>query len=112
MPGQALDMTMKTGTGEVIPGHNHILTDIAVQVTMTHMEAAPGYDTKIVAITPGVAHDAQVPHTGVTAIDPTATHHMNPTADHMHTDIPHPTTPEINIDHIHIHSTNHQDRFA
>ena len=42
MPGQALGNAMKTGTGEVIPGHNHILTDTTDQVIMIHIEAIPG----------------------------------------------------------------------
>ena len=51
-PGQVPDTTMKTGTGEVIAGHSHIFTDIAAQVIMTHIEAAAGHDTGIIATTP------------------------------------------------------------
>ena len=57
---------MKTGTGKVIPGHNHIFTDITDQVIMTHTEATPGHDTGIITTTPEVAHDAHVLHTGIT----------------------------------------------
>ena len=110
MPGQAPDTTMKTGKGKVIPGHNHIFTDITAQVAMTHIEATPCHDTGIITITQGVAHDAQVPHTWVIVIDPTTTHHINPTADHLHTEVPLPTTPEIKVDHVHIHPTNPQDK--
>ena len=74
MPGQVPDTIMKTGTGEVIPGHNHIFTDITAQVIMIHIEAIPGHNIGIVATIPGVAHDAQVPHTGGIAIDPAMTH--------------------------------------
>ena len=112
MSGQAPDTTMKTGTGKVIPGHSHIFTDITAQVIMTCIEAASGHDTGIVTITPEVAHNAQIPHTGVTAIDPTMTHHTDPTADHPHTKVPHPTTPEIKVDHIHVHPTNPQDEIC
>ena len=84
MPDQAPDTTMKAGTGEVVPGHNDIFTDIAAQVIMTHIEATPGHDTGIIATSPGVAHNAQVPHTWVTAIYPATTHHIDPTADHPH----------------------------
>ena len=61
-PGQVADTTMKTGTGKVIPGHNYIFTDIAAQVIMTDIGATLGYTTGIIATTPGVAHDAQIPH--------------------------------------------------
>ena len=58
MPGQAPDTTMNTGTSEVITGHNYISTDTAAQVIITHIEAIPGHDIGIIAITPGVVHDA------------------------------------------------------
>ena len=106
MPGQVQDTTMKTGTGKVIPGHNHIFTDITAQVHMTHIEAAPGHNTGIIATTPEVAHNAHTPHTGITAINPAMTHHINPTADHPHTEVPQPTTHEIKVDPIHVHPTN------
>ena len=78
MPGQAPDTAIKTGTDKVIPGHNHILTDTAAQVDITHIEAIPGHDTGIIATTPGVTHDSPVPHTGDIAIDPAMTHHIHP----------------------------------
>ena len=74
---------------------------------MTQMEAAPGHDTGIIATTPGLAHNTQVPHTGVIAFNPVATHHINPTTDHPHTEVPHPTTLEIKVDLTHVHPTNH-----
>ena len=112
MLGQALDTTMKTGTGTVVPGHNHIFTDITAPVIMTHIEAIPGHDIGMIATTPRVAHYTQVPHTGVIAINPTVTHHINPNADHKCTEVPHHTTPEIKVDHIHVHSTKPQEKIC
>ena len=109
MPGQPPDTSVKTGTGKVIPGHNHIFTDIAAQVIMTHIEATPGQDTDIIATTRGVACNTQVPHTGVTAINPTTTYHIDPTADNLCKEVPHHTTPEIEVDHVHIHPTKPHD---
>ena len=77
---------------------------------MTHIEATPGLNTGIIATTPGVTHNAQVPQTGVIAIDPAMTHHIIPTANHQHTVVPHHTTPEIEVNHIHVHPTKTQDK--
>ena len=87
-PGQVPDTTMKTGTGKVIPGHNHIFTDITAQVVLIHIEANPGPNTGIIATTPGAAHNAHIPHTEITAINTAMTHHTDPTADHLHTEVP------------------------
>ena len=106
-PDQVKDTTMKTGTGKIVPGHNLILTDITAQVIMTHTEATPGHDIGIIAATPGVANDTHAPHTEIKAIDPAMTHHTNPTTDHPHI-VLQLTTPEIIVDHIHIHPTNPQ----
>ena len=95
---QVQDTTVKTGIGEVIPSHNLIFTDIAAQVGMTHTEAAPGHDIGIIAAIPAVTHDAHAPHTEITDIDPTATHHTDLTADHPHIEVPQLTTPEIGVD--------------
>ena len=81
MPGQAPNITVKTGRGKDGPSHNHIFTDTAVQVFMIHIEAVPDHNIGIIFTTPGVAHDAQVPHTGVIAITLTMTHHIDPTTD-------------------------------
>ena len=81
-------------------------TDTAVQVIMTYIESNPGHDTGIIATTPEVAYDAHVPHTKNTAIDPTVTHHIDPTTHHPHTEVPQPTTPEIEVDPTHVHPTN------
>ena len=70
VPGQVQDTTIKTGTGKVISHHNDIFTDIAAQVIMTHVEAAPGHDTGIITTTLEVAHNAHAPHIETTAIDP------------------------------------------
>ena len=99
---------MMTGTGEVIPGHSHVSTDTAAQVNMIHIEAIPDHDIGIIATNPEVAHDAPVPHTGVIAIDPTMTHHIDHTTDHLYTEAHH-TTPEIKGPHIHAHPTNPHD---
>ena len=44
---QVQDTAMKTGTGEVVPGHNLIFTVTAAQVVMTHTETAPGQNIVI-----------------------------------------------------------------
>ena len=82
MPDQVQGTTMKTGTGEVVPDHNLIFTDITVHIIMIHTEASPGHDIGIIAVTPGVAHDAHAPHIEITAINPAMTHHTNLIADH------------------------------
>ena len=103
---QDQDTTMMTGTGEVIPGHNLIFTDVTAQVIMTHIEATPGHDIGITAATPGVAHDAHTPHTEITVINPTMIHHTNIITDCPHIKAPQLTTPEIIVDPVHIHPTN------
>ena len=100
---------MKTGTGKVIPGHSHISTDTRAQVVMIHIETILGRDIGITDTIPEVAHDAQVPHTGVIAIDPAMTHHTEHTADHLCTEAHHHTTPESKATHIHVHPTNPED---
>ena len=45
-------------------------------------------------------------HTEITVINPTTTHHINHTTDHPHTEVPHHTTPQIEVDPTHIHPTN------
>ena len=77
---------------------------------MFHIEAVTGNNIGIITSTQGLAQDAQVPHTGVIAINPTMTHHINPTADHPQTEAHHHTTPETKVTHIHIHPTNPQDK--
>ena len=99
---------MKTGIGEVIPGHSHISTDTAAQVVMIHIDAIPDHNIGIIATTTGIVHDAQLPHTGVIAIDHTMTHHIDHTADHPDTEAHH-TSPEIETAHVHIHPTNPHD---
>ena len=49
-------------------------------------------------------------HTGVIAIKPTMTHHINLTADHLHTDTHNHNIPETEVAHIHVHLTNPQDK--
>ena len=107
-PDQVQDTTVKTGTDKMIPGDNLIFTDIAAQVIMTHTEATPGHDIGIIAATPGVAHNAQAPHTEITAINPATTHHTDPITHHPHIEVLQLTTPEIVVDHIHVHPTNPQ----
>ena len=97
---------MKTGTGEVIPDHNLIFTDITAQVVITHTEATPGHDVGIIAGTPGVAQNGHAPHKEITVIGPATTHHTDLITDHPHIEVPQLTTPEITVDHIHIHPTN------
>ena len=75
MPDQVQGNTIKTRTGEVIPDHNLIFTDITAQVIMIHAEAAPGHDIGIITSIPGITHDAHTPHIEITAIDPAETHH-------------------------------------
>ena len=109
MPGQAPDTAAKTGNGKVIPDQNHIFTDTTAQVIMIHIEAIPDHNIGIIITIPGVAHNAQVHHTRVIAIDPTVTHHTDYTADHLHTEAHHHTTLDTKVAHIHIHPTNPQD---
>ena len=71
-----------------------------------NIEAILGHNIGIVATIKGVAHNTQIPHTGVIAINPTVTH-LDHTADHPCTEADH-TTPEIQATHVHIHPTNHQ----
>ena len=104
--GQVQDTTKKTGTGEVIPDHSLIFPGIAAKVVMTHTEAAPGHDTGIIAATPGVAHNTHAPHIEITVTNATMTYHIDPTTDHPHTEVPQPTTPEIEVDPAHIPSAN------
>ena len=61
VPGQVQDTTVKTGTGKVVPGHNHICMDITAQVIMTHIEATPGHDIRIITATPEVAYNTHAP---------------------------------------------------
>ena len=111
MPGQAPDTAVRTWTGEVIPGHSHISTDTMAQVIIIHIEDIPDHNIGIVTTTPEVAHDTQVPHTGVIAINPAVTCHIDHTTDHLCTEAQHHTTPEIEVTHIHIHPTNLKMRF-
>ena len=73
---------------------------------MTHIKYAPGHDTGIIATTQEVVHNAHIPHTEIRVIDPTITHHIDLTADHPHTEIPHHATPEIGVDSTQVHPTN------
>ena len=84
-------------------------TDTAAQVIMIHIETVPGHDIGIIITTPRVAHDAQVPHARVIAINPAATHHIDPTRSHPHREVHHHMTPETEVGHVHIHPTNPQD---
>ena len=81
-------------------------TDIAAQVIITHTEAAPGHNTGIITTTQELVHNAHTPHTEITVINATATHHTTPTASHPHTEVSQPTTSEIEVDPIHIHPSN------
>ena len=101
---------MRTGTGEVVPGHSHISTDTTAHVIMIHIEAIPDHNTGIITTTPEAVHTAPVPHTGTTVIGPATTHHINHTTDHPHTEAHPHTTPEIEVTHACIHSTSHQDK--
>ena len=76
---------------------------------MIHTEAIPDHDIGTITTTQGVAHICQVPHTDSIALDPAAIHHIDHTADHLHTEAHHHTTPETKAAHVHIHPTNPQD---
>ena len=108
-PDLAPATAMRTGTGEVIPGHSHISTDTTAQVVMICIEVVPGHNIGIITTTPEAVHNAPVLCTGVTAIYPTMIHHTNHTTDHPHIEAHPPTTPEIDGTHIHVHLTSHQD---
>ena len=56
---------MRTETGETVQGFSHISTDTTAQVIMIPIEAILDHDIGIIIIITGVAHDAQIPHTGV-----------------------------------------------
>ena len=101
---------MRRGTGEIIPEQSHISTDTTAQVIKICIKAVPDHDIGIITntTTTGVAHDAQIPHTGVMAIDPAMTHHIDQTTDHPCIEAHH-ITPEIEATHIHIHPTNPHD---
>ena len=73
------------------------------------MEANPDHDIGIITTTPEVVLDAPVPHTGVTAINPAITCHIEHTADFPCTKTHPYTTPEIEAVHICVHPTIHQD---
>ena len=105
---QAQDTTMKTGTGEVVPDHNLIFTDITAQVIMVHAEAAPGHNIGIITATPGVVHDANIPCIEITVINPAMVHHTGLITDCACIEVPQLTTLEIIVDHVHIHPTNPQ----
>ena len=100
-PGQA--------PGKAIPGLSHTFTDTAAQVVMMHIEAIVGHNIGIIATITAVVYDAQIPQMGVIATNPAVTHHIDQTVEHPHTEA-HDTIPEIEVTHIHIHPTNHQDK--
>ena len=99
---------MRTETGKAIQGLSHVFADTAAPVTRIPTEALPVHDIGIIAIITGVAHTAQTPHTGVTAIDLAMTLHIDHTADHPCTEALH-TTPGIEACCIHIHHTKPHD---
>ena len=49
-----------------------------------------------------------LPHTEITVINPAMIHHTDLIADQPHIEVPQLITPEIIVDHIHIHPTNPQ----
>ena len=99
MPDQVQGTTVKTGTGEAIPDHNLIFTDITASVFTIHTEANPGHEIGIIAATPGAAHNAHTPHIEVTAIDLTRTHHITLIAHQPHIEALQLATPEIIVNH-------------
>ena len=109
MPDQVQGTTMKTRTGEVIPDHKLICTDIAAQVITIHTEVAPGHDIAIITATPGVAQDAHPTHIEITAINPAMTHHTDHITDHPH--IGSSSTYHLE-DHVHVHPTNLQGEIS
>ena len=92
---------MRTGTDKDIPSHSHISTDTIAQVIIIHIEAIPDHGIGIFTTTTRVAHDAQIPHTGVIAINPALTHHIDHSTAHSYIEAHH-TTPEIEAAHIHV----------
>ena len=96
---------MRTGTGETIQALSHSFTDIAAQVTRIPIDAIPDHDIGIITIITGVAHIAQIPHTGVIAINLAVTLHIDHTTDHQHTEAHH-ITPEMGACHAIVHHTN------
>ena len=52
-----------------------------------HVPYRGHHDIGMIVIITGVAHNAPIPHTGVIAINPIMTLHIDHTADHPHTDL-------------------------
>ena len=74
---------------------------------MIHTKAIP-HDRGIITATPGVAYNTHTPHREITAINPALTPHTELITDHPHIEVLQLTTPEIIVDHDHVHPTNPQ----
>ena len=80
----------RTGISKAGPGHNHTLADIAVTVTIAHIELIPGHTTDATA---EALHDITSPALTIIVI----THH---TGDHPHIEVSQPNLEiAVNPDH-------------
>ena len=106
VPGQVQDTTVKTGTGKVIPGHNHIYR----HGISSHHHSYRGHSSSW--------HGNNCNHPRRSSKCSCSTYrdyshqschntpHQPPPTDHSHTEVPQPTTPEIEVDPFQIHPTN------
>ena len=93
-----LTTATRTCTGTADQGHSPITTDIAVMVSMLHIDAVPGHVIETVDITIGVLHNALI----LVLIIPTVTPLI---ADHHHTRA-HQLTLRTRADNVPIQHTN------
>ena len=91
--------------GKAIQGLSHILIDTTAQIVRIPIDVILDHNIRILAIITGVAHDTQILHTGVIAINFTVTLNIDHTTGHLHTGAHH-TTPEIEVCHVYVHPTN------
>ena len=77
---------------------------------LIHTEVTQDHNIRIIATTTGAANIAHAPPIEVTAINLTATHHINHITDHPHIEVLQLTTPEIAEGHTHDHPTNLQGK--
>ena len=106
MPGQAIDTTEKTETGETDPDHSLGIADITAPAIMTCTEATPDCNKRMATATIGAVQGNLIQHTEATATEPVMTHHTDHTADHTHNAAHQVTAPGTTVDCIHAHHTD------
>ena len=100
---------MTIETNKVDPDHILTIESITVCVLVIPIEATLDHNTGIDATTTGAAHNNLTQPIGVTAIDLSATHHINHITDHPHIDDFQVIDPKIAVDHIHNQPIDLQD---